>query len=171
MKRIRGFTLIELIIVLVIGGILVAIGVPNLSVFLKNSARTTRLNDLVTALNYARSEAIKRNTEIRVCASTDGATCVTTATTAATTSYSTGWIVSQLAPAALLRVFQQDLSGSASITGSVGAFVYSGDGFPGGDFPGSATFTHCDDRGVSAARRGPSAGRTGISAEQWGELV
>lgn len=165
MKRVRGFTLIELIIVLSIGGILVAVGVPNLAVFLKNSARTTRLNDLVTALNYARSEAVKRNTDIRVCASSDAATCLTTSTAAASTSFSSGWIVSQVAPASLLRVFEQDLSASTSITGTIGAFIYAGSGFPGGSFPGAATFTHCDDRGVSAARAVliSNSGHPGIS--------
>ncbi len=145
MKRARGFTLIELIIVLVIGGILVSIAVPNLSVFLKNSARTTRINELVTAFNYARSEAVKRNTDIRVCSSTDASTC------SGSTSFSSGWLVQQVAPSSVLRVFEQDLGGTTTIIGSVSSFTYQGNGFPASG-SGSATFTHCDDRGAKAAR-------------------
>ena len=146
MKRESGFTLIELIITLVIAGILVAIGVPNLAEFLKNSARTTRLNDVVTAFNYARSESVKRNTDVRVCASADESTC------SGSTDFTAGWVVRQVAPAELLRVFQPGLGGDASIIGSTAAFTYQGNGFPATGAPAAATFTYCDDRGATEAR-------------------
>lgn len=146
MKREGGFTLIELIITLVIAGVLVAIGVPNLAEFLKNSTRTTRLNDIVTALNYARSESVKRNTEIRVCSTTDFATC------AASTSFTSGYMVLDISQSAVLRVFQTDISGDTTIIASTTQFDYQGDGFPATGSPATATFTYCDDRGASDAR-------------------
>ena len=166
MKRRRGFTLIELIIVLAIAGILIAIGVPNLAVFLKNSSRTTRLNDLVTALNYARSEAIKRNTAVLVCSSTDGAAC------ANDPSFDSGWIVRQVDTGTVLRVFQQDMGGTTSFTGSDAdgndfhTFTYASNGFPDGDY-GDITFTYCDDRGPTAARAVvvSNTGHPGISRD------
>jgi len=161
MRRQRGFTLIELIITLVIAGILVAVGVPNLAVFLKNSSRTTRLNDLVTAFNYARSESVKRNTDIRVCSSTDAASC------SGNTTFSNGWVVRQVAPAAVLRVFEQDLGSETSIIGTVSAFTYQGNGFPASGSPANATFTYCDDRGAVAARAVvvSTTGHPGISRD------
>ena len=146
MRRASGFTLIELVITLVIAGILVAIGVPNLVEFLKNSARTTRLNDVVTAINYARSESVKRNADVRVCASANESTC------SGSTDFTTGWVVRQVTPGEVLRVFQPDLGGDATITGTTTAFTYQGNGFPATGAPASATFTYCDDRGVPEAR-------------------
>ena len=63
----RGFTIVELIITLVIAAILVALAAPNMAIFLKNSARTTMLNDLVTAVQYARSQAITLNRDVSIC--------------------------------------------------------------------------------------------------------
>ncbi len=166
MKRARGFTLIELIITLVIAGVLVAIGVPNLSTFLKNSARTTRLNDLVTALNLARSEAVKRNTDITVCASTDAATC------SGNTSFSSGWVVRQVTPATLLRVFEQDLAGTTStIVGTAASITYQGNGMS--TTANRFTFRHCDDRGDAAARAVivSNTGHPGISRDRNGNGV
>ena len=54
-----GFTLVELMITLAIAGILVAVGIPSFNSTISDSRLTSYANEFVTALNLARSEAIK----------------------------------------------------------------------------------------------------------------
>jgi len=58
--RSGGFTLIELIITLAVLGIVLAFGVPAFNGVIENSRVTTQANTLLGAVNYARSEAVKR---------------------------------------------------------------------------------------------------------------
>lgn len=63
----RGFTLVELLVVLAVGSILLAIAVPGYG-FLVNTSRVAAVtNNLVSTLQLARSEAIKRGMRITVC--------------------------------------------------------------------------------------------------------
>jgi type IV fimbrial biogenesis protein FimT len=97
MKRAHaGFTLLELMVVLAIAGVLMAVGIPAMGDFIRNSRITSAANDVMAALHFARSEAIKRRRPVTLCASAnafelDGdanpdATCAATADL-------TGWIV------------------------------------------------------------------------------
>jgi type IV fimbrial biogenesis protein FimT len=83
----RGFTLVELVITMLILGILVGVGIPTFQDATVGSRLSSTANNLVVSLYLARSEAIKRNTIVRVCPSTDGTSCATSA------SWQTGWIV------------------------------------------------------------------------------
>jgi type IV fimbrial biogenesis protein FimT len=76
-----GFTLIELVITITLIGILLALAAPGMRQLTLNQGVKTAAFDLVSALQYARSEAIKRPSEIvtlKSGATSDGA-------------WSTGW--------------------------------------------------------------------------------
>jgi type IV fimbrial biogenesis protein FimT len=76
MKRLnRGFTLIELMITITLICILLGFGIPAFRDFTRNNSVTAVQNDLVTAMNLARSEALKRNRNVTVCATTDRESC------------------------------------------------------------------------------------------------
>ena len=85
--KIKGFTLVELLITIVVVTILLATGVPSFMEFTKNNRLTAQANSLVISIQVARSEAVKRGTGAVICASTDQATC------SASDDWSTGWIV------------------------------------------------------------------------------
>jgi type IV fimbrial biogenesis protein FimT len=64
LTRQRGFTLIELMVVLVIAGIMLGIGVPSMRDFVASQRVKNTAFDFAAALLLARSEAVKRNTSV-----------------------------------------------------------------------------------------------------------
>ncbi len=66
-----GFTLYELLITVLIVGVILALGVPNLRQFTQNSRMTGAANDLTSAFHLARSEASRAKATITICASAD----------------------------------------------------------------------------------------------------
>ncbi len=57
----NGFTLIELLVVVAIISITLAIGFPSFQSIITNSRLTTAANSMVSALQFARSEALKQH--------------------------------------------------------------------------------------------------------------
>ena len=83
----RGFTFIEMLIVVSIGAIVLALATPSFGKMIKNNRLTSRIKSYTDTLNLARSEAIKRRISVTVCKSSDGASCVTSG------DLSQGWIM------------------------------------------------------------------------------
>lgn len=87
-KDLSGFTLIELMVTVAVLGILSAIALPSFSGLLASSRVNSAATDLWAAMQFARSEAVKRNETVTVCPSTNETGCA-----AAGTSFASGWIV------------------------------------------------------------------------------
>ena len=105
----RGFTLIELMVTVAILAILVGIGVPAMNNFLNSNRHTAHTSSLKQAIQYARSEAVAKNQDVSICASSDGATC--------TGAWSQGWIVRLVSDGTVLRVWN-GLSNNSTIGGA-----------------------------------------------------
>ncbi|MEW5755178.1 MAG: GspH/FimT family pseudopilin [Pseudomonadota bacterium] len=88
MKRTSGFTLIELIVTLAIAAILLAIAIPALGSLIRDASMTTTVNDFVTSINLARSEAVKRGRRVTMCESRPPYTECTK-----TKDWSQGWLI------------------------------------------------------------------------------
>lgn len=73
-----GFTLIELMVVVAVVAILAVVAAPSMSALMNASKLNSASGELTAALQIARSEAIRRNSRVWVCA-TDGSVTNTTA--------------------------------------------------------------------------------------------
>jgi type IV fimbrial biogenesis protein FimT len=70
-----GYTLVELLVVIIIIGIVSAIAFPSFQAMVNGNRLTSATNELLATLQTARMEAIRRNTRVVVCSSTDGTSC------------------------------------------------------------------------------------------------
>jgi type IV fimbrial biogenesis protein FimT len=85
---VRGFSLIELMVVLIVVAVLVAVAAPSYSVVVLRTKLKSYANSMVASVYLARSEAIKRNAPVRLCISNaDGDDCQGGG------SWEEGWIV------------------------------------------------------------------------------
>ena len=81
----RGFTLMELLLAVAILAIVTTAALPAFTTFIQNNRLTGQTNELVTAFQFARSEALKRADPVTVCSSSDGEDCGG--------SWNEGWMV------------------------------------------------------------------------------
>ena len=74
----RGFTLIELMVTVSVMAILLALAVPSFTSVINSNRLAAQANELVASVQLARSEAVRRNTRVVVCRSSNGLSCTTT---------------------------------------------------------------------------------------------
>ena len=150
-SKLRGFTLIELMITLSIAAILAAIAAPSFSTTIQNNRMATQYNELLASLSLARSEAIKRGQRVTTCQSSTGNSCGGSAS-----NWHTGWVVfvdadedgTIDAGEDIIRV-NGALSGGNTLSFNFDNTIFGSDGLSDG---GSRTFTLCDARGDANSR-------------------
>lgn len=123
MRRFQiGFTIIELMVTLIVLAIVMAIVVPNFTGLINRNASLAIGEEMITAFNFARTEAIKLRQPVSICPSDDDAT-------GCGDDWSNGWIVytdgatetaDSTTVSSVLRVWN-DISSSAELAVSRGA--------------------------------------------------
>lgn len=121
MKTNAGFTLIELLMTITIAALVLTFGVPSFQEISRNNRLTAQANDLIGALNLARSEAIKRRAPVSVCSSTDQETCTDS-------NWEGGWIVIDTAADEVIQVFAA-MKGQTAVSAGITDISYNANGF------------------------------------------
>ena len=86
LKHESAFTLIELMITIAVAAVVLTLGVPGFGRVIERNQLSAHINEMVSTLHFARSEAIRRNKAITVCHSNDGSTC-------GGVGYEDGWLM------------------------------------------------------------------------------
>ena len=75
--RSRGFTLLELLVVIALISLLIMLSLPGLTAFGQRNARTAAVNHLYSTLAFARQLAVSEQTSVTVCGANESRdTCV-----------------------------------------------------------------------------------------------
>lgn len=158
-RRISGFTIVELMITLAVSAILMAVAVPSFNQMIMTSRLTAQANELVSAINLARSEAIKRNASISLCR-------VNTATATACAAQSANWqhwIVSTGAGTVVRRGIVNTFSGALVVQSTLNGdqVVFGPDGLArtGGALVNDRQVNVCSTRAAQGNARQVILGR------------
>lgn len=112
----KGFTLTEMMVTVAIMAIVATIAAPSFVSMIRNNRIATAANDVLSAMQLARSEAIKQRRPITVCAGSDACTD--------STDWSGGWLVTS--PDSVIRVWAG--RPNMKIEGSAANVTFSPDG-------------------------------------------
>ena len=83
----RGFTLIELMMVVAVTAVLLGLAVPSFNTVIERQRLVATQNHLMAGFHYARSLAISANAQAVICPSSDGLNCLTGGV------WDSGWLV------------------------------------------------------------------------------
>lgn len=165
--RQSGFTIYELMVTMLIVGVVLSIGIPNMAEFTQNSRLSSASNDLHSSFQLARSEAARAKSNITICASVNSldpaAACGGT--------FNDGWIIFEDTDGDIVRDAGENILRShptvppgVTITANGNANYFSfaptglGRGNVGGN-PALSTAMICDGRGVDDAPGGRATAR------------
>ena len=156
MNKSTGFTLIDLLVTVAIASIVLTLGVPAFQTIIHNNRMVTETNGLVSALNLARSEAIKRGVRVTVCKVRNQN--LNNCTRNASINWENGWLVfADLNSNGRYNGGEPIIQGYEALTG--GNTLRTGNSYknfvsylPSGRVNNSDTFRLCDDRGTSKGR-------------------
>lgn len=141
--RARGFTLLELMFTVTVAAVLLGLAIPSFRTMSASNRIITQSNDMVSAVNFARSEAITRNSTITFCR----ATTATATTCAPSLANWTNWILRTPAGAVVRRGTVNTYGGTVRVNSDfiLDAVTFASDGLArtGGGLVVDRAFTVC----------------------------
>ena len=161
-SRSRGLSIIELLVTLAVASILMGIGAPGLSHFIKNNRLNESAYGMLGTINLARSEAVKRRVRVVLCRSANPQAATPTCG-GSDKNWTTGWLV--FASGDTNDTYEAGIdtligigtlhSGGITVKSNVTSndkLEYNPDGTTneGGD---TAAFAFCDNRGGGYGKR------------------
>ena len=135
-ERGRGFTVIEMMVVVAVLAVLAAAAIPTFIEVMNNNRLAARSNDVVSMLQNARLEAIRSGSRVIVCPTVNGTACASGSTWGGwiafvdrngnnaldTTPAPTELLLSELVPAPM------QMKSSSNISGGTGRIIFRPDG-------------------------------------------
>lgn len=112
-RKLGGFTLIELMVVVALAAIMASLAAPSFRSFVSGQRIKTAASDFVMAAIFARSEAIKRNADVTI-----------TPVTSSATGWKDGWTVA----AGTTQLSQQQAYNGVTFSGPASAITYNSTG-------------------------------------------
>ena len=152
-----GFTLIELMVTVSLAAILLATAVPSFKSTIQSNRLSAQANEFMLAMTYAKSEAVKRNTQVVVCSRATDNSC------SGDVNWDTGWlvfvdsdgdgVVSAGEEGGVLKVRSPLEAHNTLRAGTNSSIIFLNTGA----FPAAVNtadvFNFCDDRGVSQGKK------------------
>jgi len=168
-----GFTLYEVLTTMLIVGVVLSLGIPNMQSFRQNSRMTAAANDLHSSFHLARTEASRAKSPITICASAES---MTAEFPTCGGGLEAGWIIFEDtdgditvdAGEAVLRRFpaiENDIAINTGLTGPDDYFSFAATGLGQSKLDGPAplaTMVLCDPRGNVTGGGGKSTARVVI---------
>ena len=151
-RETRGFTLLELMVVLIIVAIVLTFAVPSFRTLILNQRINGLTDNLFNSLSYARSLALSNDEPVTVCpySAAGSTTCGN--------NWSAGWIVVKQPPLGTSAVLNTTVLSAGGPTlkatayggsSSISAITFNGRGLLN---TSQALLTACDSRGAAQAR-------------------
>jgi type IV fimbrial biogenesis protein FimT len=128
----RGFTLVELMVTLAVAAVLAMVAVPGMTQLFRSARLSAQTDQLVSALNLARLEAVKRRRDIQLCGAAIPAPAPNPCNGAAADDWTNGWLIFDqfpgVVPNGVIRRFDgktdlqvNTVDTSVTFTGTIGS--------------------------------------------------
>jgi type IV fimbrial biogenesis protein FimT len=126
MRHSRGFTLIELMVVLTIAAILLGLAVPSFTRLIQSTTISSNVNTFLADVRFARSESIRLGGGVVMCRSSSPEAANANCGTGSSAGWESGWIIFQDLDNSLTRVSTEPLLRAQGPITSIDSIAESG---------------------------------------------